>query len=58
MEQELLEAINEMMDTDYKTIEEAKANNDLHWLLDSYLGYEGIGGYTSKIIQVMKILAA
>ena len=52
----LLEAVNEMRDEEFKTIEEAKEVYTNKEILDSWLRYEGILGYTNKIMEVVNVL--
>lgn len=50
MEQELLEAVNEMQGEDFKSLDEAGKLYTNREIMDSWLRYEGISGYTNKII--------
>lgn len=56
MEDKLLEAVNEMNYSNYETLEEAKKIYSDVEILDSWLRYEGIIGYTGKIISAVNIL--
>lgn len=52
----ILEAVNEMRDEEFKTIEEVKEVYTNKEILDSWLRYEGILGYTNKIMEVVNVL--
>jgi hypothetical protein len=53
MEAEILEALNEMKGQAYSSLEEARPNYSPRELLDIWLRYEGIIGYTDTILNVM-----
>lgn len=52
----LIEAINEMYDKNYSSLDEVKNDFREEEILDSYLRYEGIIGYTEQILSVMEQL--
>ena len=56
MDKKLLESLNEMRDEDFTTLADAKAIYSSTEILDSWLRYEGISGYTSQIISALKEL--
>ncbi|HWP52206.1 MAG TPA: hypothetical protein VN626_10970 [Clostridia bacterium] len=49
----LLEIINENSGENFSSIEEAREQYSALELLDSWLNYEGIIGYTDKLLAVM-----
>lgn len=53
MKRKLINALNEMNDKDYTSLDEALKNNSIETVLDAWLRYEGISGYTSQIIDAM-----
>ena len=56
METELLEAINEMESSVFTTLDEARKVYSTYELMDAWLRYEGIQGYTRRIIESMEVL--
>nr|DAY96504.1 MAG TPA: hypothetical protein [Caudoviricetes sp.] len=56
MENNIIQAFNEMNDTEYETIEEIQKYFSTAEILQSWLEYEGIYGYTAKILHVLEIL--
>lgn len=52
----LIEAVNEMYNRNFSSLEEIKQEFNNEEILDSYLRYEGIIGYTDKILSVMEQL--
>lgn len=56
MDKQILEAVNEMCDTDFETLVDAKNSLSTYELLDAWLRYEGISGYTTQIMEVMETL--
>lgn len=58
MDKILLETLNEMRDEDFTTLEEAQKTYTNTEIFDSWLRYEGIAGYTYKIMEAMNTLKA
>lgn len=56
MEKSLLEAFNYMNETNYTTLEEIKQNYTEFEILDCWLMYEGIHGYTNRILEILKMI--
>lgn len=56
MEKELLEALMEMEGERYESIDEALNNYSSAELLDTWLRYKGISGYTDSIIRALEAL--
>lgn len=56
MERSLLEAFNYMNETNYTTLEEIKQKYTEFEILDCWLMYEGIHGYTNRILEILKTI--
>lgn len=56
MERSLLEAFNYMNETNYTTLEEIKQKYTEFEILDCWLMYEGIHGYTNRILEILKMI--
>lgn len=56
MERSLLEAFNYMNETNFTTLEEMKQNHTEFEILDSWLRYEGILGYTNMILEILDMI--
>lgn len=56
MERSLLEAFNYMNETNYTTLEEVKQKYTEYEILDCWLMYEGIHGYTNRILEILKMI--
>lgn len=56
MENKLVEILNEAQGTSYATLEEARKFYSSEEILDAWLCYEGIIGFTSSIVSICKIL--
>ena len=56
MEEKILYALKESEGESYNTISEAKKLHSPRELLDIWLHYEGIYGYTDQILNVMEAL--
>lgn len=56
MENYLVEAFNEMNRTSYTSLKEIKAEWGEREIFDSFLRYEGLIGYTTVILEVIKTL--
>ena len=56
MERSLLEAFNYMNETNYTTLEGIKQNYTEFEILDCWLMYEGIRGYTNRILEILKMI--
>lgn len=56
MERLLLEAFNYMNETSYTTLEEVKQKYTEFEILDCWLMYEGIHGYTNRILEILKMI--
>lgn len=54
MERSLLEAFNYMNETNYTTLEEIKQKYTEFEILDCWLMYEGIHGYTDRILEILR----
>ena len=55
MRQELVNAFNKIEHTDFKTLEEIKRVYSKADIVVAWLQYEGIIGYTSKILRVVEL---
>lgn len=54
----LIECFNEMNDTNFKTIVEIQSTGYSEYeVLDSYLRYEGISGYTTNILKAFSLIS-
>ena len=53
MQEKILEAFNETYDENYKSFEEIKNKYEVTEILDTWLRYEGIIGYTRDIIDLL-----
>ena len=53
MQEQILEAFNEVCNTDYETFEEIQHDHPVAEILDVWLRYEGIVGYTRDIIGLL-----
>lgn len=53
-EQRILDAVAEMEGESYQTIADALKMHSAHSILDIWLRYEGIFGYTDSILEVLK----
>ena len=56
MDRSLLEAFNYMNETNYTTLEEIKQKYTEFEILDCWLMYEGIHGYTDRILEFLKMI--
>ena len=56
MENNLINAFNEMNNTSYSGLEEIQEMYSKAENFQSWLEYEGIYGYTAKILHVLEIL--
>ena len=56
MEKSLLEAFNYMNETNYISLEEIKQKHTEFEILDCWLRYEGLHGYTNRILEILKII--
>ncbi|MEG2924422.1 MAG: hypothetical protein RR848_08130 [Oscillospiraceae bacterium] len=56
MERKIIEAVNEMTCGDFKSIKQAQQQYSSREIFDLWLVYEGIGGYTNTIIDVLREL--
>ena len=56
MTQAILEAVNETFGSSYESIQEALSNHTQRELLDTWLRYEGIIGYTDTILRALMTL--
>lgn len=56
MERSLLEAFNYMNETNYTTLEEIKPKYTEFEILDCWLMYEGIHGYTNRILEILTMI--
>lgn len=56
MERSLLEAFNYMNETNYTTLEEIKQKYTEYEILDCWLMYEDIHGYTNRILEILKMI--
>ena len=55
MRQDLINAFNEIEHTDFKTLEEINRLYSMADIVGAWLQYEGIIGYTSKILRVVEL---
>ena len=53
MQEKILEAFNETYGNRYKSFEEIKSEYEVTEILDTWLRYEGIIGYTRNIIDLL-----
>lgn len=53
MQEQILEAFNEVYNADYKVFEEIQCDYSITEILDVWLRYEGIVGYTRNIIDLL-----
>ena len=54
MQEKLVSCFNEMNDTEYETLEQIKYTGYSRFdVLDAYLRYEGIAGYTATILEIV-----
>lgn len=53
MQEKILEAFNEIFGNRYKSFEEIKSEYEVTEILDTWLRYEGIVGYTRDIIDLL-----
>ena len=53
MEEKIIEAFNETYNGGFKSFEEIKKGYDTTEILDTWLEYEGIVGYTRDIIDLL-----
>lgn len=53
MQEKILEAFNETYGNRYKSFEEIKSEYEITEILDTWLRYEGIVGYTRDIIDLL-----
>ncbi len=53
MQEQILEAFNEVYNADYKTFEEIQRDYPVTEILDTWLRYEGIVGYTRDIVDLL-----
>ncbi len=53
MQEEIIEAFNETHGTDYRRFEEIRCDFPVVDILDTWLRYEGIVGYTRDIIDLL-----
>jgi len=53
VQEQTLEAFNEVYKADYKTFEEIQRDYSVVEILDVWLRYEGIVGYTRDIIDLL-----
>ena len=56
MENNLINAFNQMNDTNYSSLEEIQEIYSKAEIFQSWLEYEGIYGYTAKILHVLETL--
>lgn len=56
MEEKLINALNEMEGKNFQSLQEAMTQFSLAELLDVWLKYEGICGYTNQIIEAFEAL--
>ena len=56
MENNLVSAFNKMNDTSYSSVEEIQEMYSKEEIFQSWLEYEGIYGYTAKILHVLETL--
>ena len=55
MRQELVDAFNEIHHTELTTLEEIKRSYSKADIVGAWLQYEGIIGYTSRILRVVEL---
>ncbi len=53
MQEQILDAFNEVYKADYKAFEEIQRDYSVDEILDVWLRYEGIVGYTRDIIDLL-----
>lgn len=53
MQEKILEAFNDTLGSDYESFEEIKAKYTTVEILQTWLEYEGIIGYTRNIIDLL-----
>lgn len=53
MQEEIIEAFNETNGTDYRRFKEIRRDFPVVDILDTWLRYEGIVGYTRNIIDLL-----
>ena len=53
MQEQILKAFNEVCSTDYKAFEEIQRDYHVTEILDVWLRYEGVVGYTRDIIDLL-----
>ena len=53
MREKIVEAFNETYGNRFKSFEEIRSKYDVTEILDTWLRYEGIVGYTSDIIDLL-----
>ncbi len=53
MQEQIVEAFNETQNTDYKRFEEIQRDFSVAEILDTWLRYEGLIGYTRDIIDLL-----
>lgn len=56
MKKAILEAVNEMSSGNFKTLSEVKEEYSEKEIFDMWLRYEGILGYTDKILVVLNTI--
>lgn len=56
MREQLIEIFNYMNETNYTTIEEIKQRYTEFEILDSWLAYEGIRGFTNNVLEILKMI--
>lgn len=56
MENNLINAFNEINNTSYGSVEKIQEMHSKAEIFQSWLEYEGIYGYTAKILHVLEIL--
>ena len=55
MRQELVDAFNEIHHTEFTTLEEIKRSYSKADIVGAWMQYEGIIGYTSRILRVVEL---
>ncbi|MGN0574643.1 MAG: hypothetical protein ACI4J2_01315 [Ruminococcus sp.] len=53
MQKKIIEAFNETFDRNFKSFEDIRREYDVTEILDTWLRYEGIIGYTRNIIDLL-----
>lgn len=53
MQEKIIEAFNETFDSNFKSFEDIRREYDVTEILDTWLRYEGIIGYTRNIIDLL-----